>query len=669
MTRFHHRVGVAAVLGALQVWGCAGSVATTPPTMAMAPDTDSGLVGRHAIAPVYDPAVIPPPTAIPGIGQALPQRLVTKKQVLTSPLTARPLPVTPIAEPELDARVLVISADGQEADLPAIRQALDYLGVPYTVWTATQAPGGLTPDQLASGSHGFYQGVILTTGNLGSFDGASWDSALSDAEWTALWAYETAFGVRQVTWYTLPTADYGFGAATAVDTSAEPVTGGLTGVGRVELGYLNPNASLRFENAYAYLAAPADASLTPWVTDSAGHVLVGVKRYGDGRENLAVTVDSNPALTHTLALGYGLVNWVTRGLFVGDRHVTMCAHVDDFFIADALADGSIFRMADTDLQAALAWQQDRRRRAQMADFRLDLAFDGAGVAEGVYRPDTLAPLAAARQGEFKWIDHTYRDRSLDGANRANTADELAKNLVVAKQLGLTSFSNRTLITPDGTGLSNVEALSAMVEAGVRFVVSDTSRPGQANPAPVTGRVNPYQPAVFEIPRYPTNLYYNVSTPDEWTAEYNRLYHGYWGRDLAYDEVLDKESAMLVRYLIKGDANPWMFHQSNLRAYDGRRTLLGDLLDRTIDKYTAIYSAPVVSPTLDQLGTRMAERLQWRLADVKAVIRPGRSITLSATRDATVRVTGLHDADAEFYAGQFIGTVRLKANQPVTVPLR
>ena len=50
-----------------------------------------------------------------------------------------------------DLRVLVLSADGGEPDLPAIRDALDYLGTPYDVHVATDHPGGLTPARLSNG--------------------------------------------------------------------------------------------------------------------------------------------------------------------------------------------------------------------------------------------------------------------------------------------------------------------------------------------------------------------------------------------------------------------------------------------------------------------------------------------------------------------------------------
>jgi hypothetical protein len=75
---------------------------------------------------------------------------------------------TPAADAAtLDARVLVLSADGREPSLGAIRQTLDYLGTPYVTWIATKRPGQLTPAQLSVGTRGYYQGIILATGELG----------------------------------------------------------------------------------------------------------------------------------------------------------------------------------------------------------------------------------------------------------------------------------------------------------------------------------------------------------------------------------------------------------------------------------------------------------------------------------------------------------------------
>jgi hypothetical protein len=107
-------------------------------------------------------------------------------------------------------QLLIVSGDGHEAGLPAIRRTLEYLGTPYKVHVAKDAPGTLTADLLATGCRGHFQGIVLATGDLGYFDGANWTIGLTAAEFEALAAYEAQFGVRQLTWYTFPTPEYGF---------------------------------------------------------------------------------------------------------------------------------------------------------------------------------------------------------------------------------------------------------------------------------------------------------------------------------------------------------------------------------------------------------------------------------------------------------------------------
>ena len=121
-------------------------------------------------------------------------------------------------------------------------------------------------------------------------------------------------------------------------------------------------------------------------------------------------------------------------------------------------------------------------------------------------------------------------------------------------------------------------------------------------------------------------------------------------------------------MLKGENDPWMFHQPNLRAYDGTHSLLSDLLDRTLAKYNAIYNLPILSPTMDNLGQTVASRMQYNAAGVSATIQPGKSITLTAQNAVTVPVTGLGGNNAETYGGQTIAYITLRAGQSVTLPL-
>jgi hypothetical protein len=173
-----------------------------------------------------------------------------------------------------------------------------------------------------------------------------------------------------------------------------------------------------------------------------------------------------------------------------------------------------------------------------------------------------------------------------------------------------------------------------------------------------------------IPRRPVNLYYNVTTPAQWTGEYNSFYHAYWGRDLTYQEILDKESDVLLQYMLRGEIDPWMFHQSNLRAYDGTHTLLGDLLDSVITKFTRICVLPIRSPNQVDLGKFMGNRMQYLAAGVRATVAPqAGTVTLTASRPVTVPVTGLCRATSETYGGQCISEIAVGGGQTVTLSLR
>ena len=77
----------------------------------------------------------------------------------------------------------------------------------------------------------------------------------------------------------------------------------------------------------------------------------------------------------------------------------------------------------------------------------------------------------------------------------------------------------------------------------------------------------------------------------------------------------------------GNNDPWMFHQANTRDYDGGgHSLLSDLLTATFDKYTAAATLPIVSPTMDDLATRVTNRMTFDASGVVATIQPRTSVT-------------------------------------------
>ena len=614
------------------------------------------------LPPLLPPALSLGPPALPTI-PSLPQILPSNAP---SHSGSTQLPNTSAT---LDGKLLIIAGDGTEPVLGALKQAADYEGIPYTLYIASKTPGGFTPAMLSDGgNHAYYQGVVMTTASLAYNSSTGWTSAFSPAEWQTLWDYQAKYQVRTAIGYAYPTPDLGYGPATGIDATTTPVIARLTGSGQSVFPYVNTANPLVITKAWTYLAQAAGAGTNVLLSDPQSNALALVKTYPDGRQVLSMTFDGNFFLVHSLVLAHGFMNWVTGGLFVGERRTYLTSQIDDIFIDDDVYGGGNYRINATDWTATAAWQTQKQQQSLTAGLSLHMAFNGEGTA-GTYSPDLLTPTARLTASQFPWINHTYSHANLDkdSTTYSQAYQEITRNNQVATSMGFSRYDKRALVTPDISGLSNPDAMRAAYDAGVRFLVTDTSRPGMDNPTPQAGIFNPYQPAILMIPRRPVNLFYNVTTPTEWTNEYNFLYRSYWGRDLSYAEILGKESDVLLQYLLRGEIDPWMFHEANLRAYDSVHTLLGDLLDRTLDKFSGLVVLPVRSLDMIELGQSTRNRMNANAAGLQCSIAPSQgTITLLATnRAAVVPVTGLCSDGAENYGGQCITRVSLQPGQSVT----
>ncbi|MEO5659262.1 MAG: hypothetical protein ABIQ90_05615 [Polaromonas sp.] len=628
------------------------------------------------------------------------------------------LPLAPAAAEtpsSIDMKLLVISADGNEPVFAGIKSILNQIGVPYDTLIATQTP--LTAQTLSDGlGAGRYQGILLTTGNLGyDAGGGNYQSAFSAPQWQMLWQYETDFRVRQATLYTYPAGEpdnYGLTPITAVDTTSTPLQASLTAAGQQLFGYLNPSTPITIKNAWTYLAMPVSTiNPVPLLKTADGYSIASIYTYDNGRQNLTITTDGNQDLTHTLLLGYGVINWVSKGFFLGERKIYLNAQPDDVMIGDDLWDvsrlsdqtGLQYRITGNDYRQLISWQNAlRSSNTNTEQIRLEMPFNGVG-ASGIYPNDSLTPAVRKDPNQFKWINHTYEHESLDTISYDAAKFQLRKNDLVAQQLKFQLYAKDSMIQPDISGLANPEFLRAAKDFGIRYILSDTSHPEWKNPSPNTGFFSRYQSSILIIPRYPTNLYYNVSTPDEWISEYNFLYAqvgvapaGYlgpvgtwcagqvievgrplskygceaaWPTALLYSEVLDKESEMWLGYLLKYDLNPVMFHQSNLRAYNGTNSTLGDLIDATMKKYNSMYKLQIRNPSQHDAGVLMAARMAYNASGVRGrIVLSTNTISLQTVNPVKAPLTGIdYGASRESYGGQTISTISLGANGAATIP--
>ena len=67
--------------------------------------------------------------------------------------------------------------------------------------------------------------------------------------------------------------------------------------------------------------------------------------------------------------------------------------------------------------------------------------------------------------------------------------------------------------------------------------------------------------------------------------------------------------------MRGENDPWMFHQANLRDNGGGKSLLTDLLDAVLDKYAARSTFPIVSPTMEDLAATVKARMSLNASGV------------------------------------------------------
>ena len=325
--------------------------------------------------------------------------------------------------------------------------------------------------------------------------------------------------------------------------------------------------------------------------------------------------------------------------------------------------------------------------------------DWSGLAPGVI--DDLVPEFVFFSGNFYWMTHTYdHPNTLNGLHKADPGGdpqpdfidlEILTNLYVANGTGtnydrdssntvtplnLQNFNPINMVSPGVTGLNDPLVPTYLYADGIRYVVTDTSVIGQPNngpnPSPNVGIVNSFAPGIYEVPRYPNNIFYNTANWDDLQSEFQCIY-SYPAPQPPYNtytslDILNFTANDFVNNMLKGDMNPEMFHQPNLHfltnntagmASTGQlSSLISDVYDLTFTRYLSLFKLPVLSLPLDQIGQRMQDRNIYNLSQATATYTGGANPSITITippaatvTSATVPVTGLNSATAESYGGR------------------
>jgi hypothetical protein len=316
------------------------------------------------------------------------------------------------------------------------------------------------------------------------------------------------------------------------------------------------------------------------------------------------------------------------------------------------------------------------------------------------KPEPLTAKVIEHKDQFNWINHTYAARQMDRTcpdpdepqpplcpvTTYDTAyQDIAKNRDVWTALGLPGYQEGLpyLLSDSHSGLqdrrgtydnladdipfptgSNPNFFQAAQALGVRFIASDSSRINQDKEQRV-----PDFPDLVLLPRYPTNIYVNTTTPEENIDEYNWIYHDRYvamGQDpcavvgalcspRTYQQMLDSEADTTVNHMLSGKTWPHYFHQSNLRDYGSGKTLQLDWMSAVMNRYEQLFTLPVKTPLAQDLGPDALDRIVVREQNVRGWIDLDTNVvTLQADGTAHPLVTGL--VGGELYGGQTIGKV-------------
>jgi hypothetical protein len=607
-------------------------------------------------------------------------------------------------------RLLIVATSQDDISYQSITTYLNQIGIPYqSVFVKSLTPdasgnrlSGVSLSDSTTGN-GLYQGIIQTDSSF-SVCSTTCQSLLSDADWSKLNTYASQFSVRVVSYYTYPDPKWGLlpadSGASYKDTT--PLSVNLTKAGVAIFSYLNAASSIPVSGKgdsgiWIYRATPTAAvgeSTTPLLT--AGAYTVGVAHTtADGRETLALTMDNYPGLLHSTALSYGVINWVTKGVFLGSRRVYLNPQIDDMLLGNRLyaptrpecpQDQSCPTVFATgsDLQALANWQTKLQSDPQFQSFRTTFAYNGIGTTW--FPPDDpIFAAIASLNSRFTWLSHTWSHANLDcytvdsneacvPATLAESQAELNQNIAVAPSLGI-AIDPTSMVTPFNGGLTDPNFLQAAAQAGIHYIVAAADPPSTN-----TGIVSPILPSIFEIPRRTPNVFDDVSSPQtgaygSWPDEYNAKFgpngtQPLYSQNQNYSEILDNESENILRAnMLTYEPYPLAFHIDNSSMYDGTHSLYTDLIDETITKYKKLFSLPVITIDMKDLGPLLMNRASYDASGVVGVYTPGIGVVLTTNKAATIPVTGAcAQTSCATYGGQFQDNVAMAANSTVTLSL-
>ncbi|KAK4448006.1 hypothetical protein QBC34DRAFT_381838 [Podospora aff. communis PSN243] len=288
--------------------------------------------------------------------------------------------------------ILVFARDAASAS--SATSGFEGYGIPYQVVLVPQS-GVSLPPLSASSTEGNYGGIVIVS-EVAYLFSSGWGSALTAAQWQALYDYQTSFGVRMVRLDAFPSTDLGVTAAadgggccnagveqlvSISDSSAFPTANIKTGAGVSTQGLWHYPATVTNSTIAQQIAtfSPDTGGLVTSTTTAAI-----INNFG-GRKQMAWFMGWATDWSQSCNfLQHAYIHWMTRGLFVGKRKVYLSTQVDDMHLETGMyfPAGTSFRVRTSDLDVHKAWQADINGRLPSgSNYFIEIGHNGNGDIE------------------------------------------------------------------------------------------------------------------------------------------------------------------------------------------------------------------------------------------------------------------------------------------------
>jgi hypothetical protein len=221
---------------------------------------------------------------------------------------------------------------------------------------------------------------------------------------------------------------------------------------------------------------------------------------------------------------------------------------------------------------------------------------------------------------------------------------------------------------------NPNFVGALTDAGVTSIASDASKPYPQIPSSTTGPQYPAGASFVDgparaVPRYPTNVYYNVATQAQLVDEYNYLYDPPSLGGICVDtstttcqtapstwaQIMQGESDRIFGHMMGNDPRPHYFHQTNIAetgTADGG--VLYPILDAVLADYARYFAAnaPIVQLSHSDIANLLGEQSAWSAASAGQVSGyiEGSQVTIVNTGGAAVSLPLSGTEVGDMYGG-------------------